>query len=219
MRCDRARRLFGACWDDELTLAERECLEAHFASCESCRAEYDGLSRALELAGGLPRIEASADLVERVLARTRRASAAPDRVGEAAGRTAPDLPPREGLVPRWVPVAAAAAVVVVAALFFVARFPAGPSGRAGDQGIASREATAPGSVQPARQLLPERPVTLPERVASGSALASVPNGVFDHREDIEFILDQATLKRGTIPVGPVTARPPSAEGQQAVITF
>ncbi len=38
MNCDRARRLFGAAWDDELTQAEREWLDAHFAACAGCRA-------------------------------------------------------------------------------------------------------------------------------------------------------------------------------------
>ena len=30
-RCDQARRLFGAYWDDEVTQAEREWLESHLS--------------------------------------------------------------------------------------------------------------------------------------------------------------------------------------------
>ena len=30
MKCSKARRWFGAYWDDEITQAERELLEAHF---------------------------------------------------------------------------------------------------------------------------------------------------------------------------------------------
>jgi len=104
MICDRARHLFGACWDDELTQAERDRLEGHLAVCSRCRTEYDEFSRTLELAASLPRIEASADFVDRVLARSRRSTTAPDIVREAGSR--------------WVPIAAAAAgaVLVVAAV-------------------------------------------------------------------------------------------------------
>ena len=35
MNCDDARRLFGAYWDDELTLAEREWLELSEVRIES----------------------------------------------------------------------------------------------------------------------------------------------------------------------------------------
>ncbi len=214
MRCDRARRLFSACWDDELTLAEKEWLEAHFASCERCRTEYDGLSRALELAGALPRIEASADLVERVLARTRRASTAPDRVAETSTLVAPYEPAREGTaLLRWAPVAAAAVLVLVAAIFLVPRLRTGPAGPEGEQRIAAREGVAgapAGSALEVRQGLV--PVTMPvRRTPTGSATAVVPDGVFDHREDIEFVLDPITVKRGQVSV--------NTEGQKAIITF
>ena len=38
MNCGGARRLFGAYWDDEITLAERDWLESHFSACAACRA-------------------------------------------------------------------------------------------------------------------------------------------------------------------------------------
>jgi anti-sigma factor RsiW len=73
MRCDRIRGLFGAYWDDEITQAEREWVESHFAACTPCRDEYESFSRSIELVSSLPREEASPDLVERVMARVRRA--------------------------------------------------------------------------------------------------------------------------------------------------
>ena len=57
MNCGDARRLFGAYWDDEITLAERDWLESHFASCAGCRSEYETWARAIELVGSLPRAE------------------------------------------------------------------------------------------------------------------------------------------------------------------
>ena len=90
MICVQARRLFGACWDDEITQAERESLEAHFASCAGCREEYDVYSRALELMTTLPRIEPAPDLMEHVLARTRHTAPAPDRVGAPGFPWVPD---------------------------------------------------------------------------------------------------------------------------------
>ena len=59
MKCGHARRLFGAYWDDEITQAEREWLEAHFASCATCRGEYGELARTVDLLGELPRVEVS----------------------------------------------------------------------------------------------------------------------------------------------------------------
>src|SRR5262249_32987301 len=101
MNCSKARRWFGAYWDDEITQAEREWLEAHFTTCARCRAEYDALARSLESLGALPRIDAAPDFVERTLARARRAAPASDRVGV----------PR----PSWAPVAVAASLLFVAA--------------------------------------------------------------------------------------------------------
>ena len=71
MTCAHARRLFGACWDDEITQGEREALEAHFASCPGCREEYEAYSRTLEHVNTLPRVEAAPDLVDRPCATSR----------------------------------------------------------------------------------------------------------------------------------------------------
>jgi hypothetical protein len=47
-------------------------------------------------------------------------------------------------------------------------------------------------------------------------LAGVPDSLFDHSEDVEFILDPMTLRRGR----PATLRTGgSVKGQQATITF
>ena len=99
MSCKRARNLFAAYWDDEVTQAEREWLEGHFGACSACRAEYDGLARTIELVGSLPREESPADFVERTVARARRAAVEPDRV--------------PGATHRWVPITAAAALLAV----------------------------------------------------------------------------------------------------------
>src|SRR5204862_8053005 len=96
MKCAAARRLFGAYWDDETTQAEREWLEAHFAACPGCRAEYEGLARTLEWTGSLPRIEPAADLAERTLVRARRASPATERLSAGGG---PGVPATEAEAP------------------------------------------------------------------------------------------------------------------------
>ena len=149
MTCAHARRLFGACWDDEITQGEREALEAHFASCSGCREEYEAYSRTLEHVTTLPRVEAAPDLLERVQAAIRHAVPEPDRIAQPASP--------------WVPVTAAAALLIIAL-----------------------------------------------------ALAAVPDSLFDHREDVEFVLDPMTLHRGR----PAVVRAPEpARTQQATITF
>src|SRR5262249_48922277 len=100
-RCDQARRLFGAYWDDEVTQAEREWLESHLAGCPGCRQQYEQLARTLETVGSLPRTDVAADLPERALQAARRATAAPDRIAVAPAR------------PAWIPVTAAAALFLL----------------------------------------------------------------------------------------------------------
>ncbi len=209
MKCAQARGLFGACWDDEITQAEREALEAHFAACPGCRAEYDEYSRALELVGDLPRVEPSPNLVERVMARARRVSPALDRVG------IPGIP--------WVPVTAAAALLAVAvtlvspwivprpaSILPVARNDAGPVRQ--PELRAPAPSTSPTTV--AARGMPEQVGAL--RETGVDPLASMPDSLFDHSEDVEFILDPMTLRRGR----PAALRlRPAVQGQQATITF
>jgi anti-sigma factor RsiW len=100
-RCDQARRLFGAYWDDEVTQAEREWLESHFAGCPACRQQYEQLARTLETVGSLPRTDVASDLPERALAAARRATAVPDRIAVVPAR------------PVWIPVTATAALLLL----------------------------------------------------------------------------------------------------------
>lgn len=202
MNCGRVRDLFGAYWDDEITQAEREWMDAHFASCTPCREQYDEYARTLELVASLPREEAAAGFVERVMTRARRASETPDR-----------LPSRN---PRWVPVAAAAAlgVLVFAAVvpwlrpgFEVARTPA----RSAPAGQVS------GAIAPGTEAGPPEPSLRASAAGGRGAVAVVGDSVFDHAEDVEFILDPVTAHRGRTRA----AAPPATavQGERAVITF
>ena len=211
MICVQARRLFGACWDDEITQAERESLEAHFASCAGCREEYDLYSRALELVTTLPRIEPAPDLVERALARSRRVAAAPDRVGS------PGFP--------WVPVTATTALVAVAftviSPWLVGRtVPVALRPASSPAPIVQPELRQPGTLASGTQgpeaQSPGGTTASGQTAVVTDPLAAVPDSLFDHSEDVEFILDPMTLRRGR----PATLRSnASAKGQQATITF
>ena len=192
MNCRRARRLFGAYWDDEVTQAEREWLEAHFGTCGSCRAEYEQLARSLEWVGSLPREETPAGFVERTLARARRAGLEPDRV--------------PGSAPRWIPVTAAAALLLVLAGSAIQWASLSKSSQ--PRPVASAPIPQPTWVGP--------PATARTEPAAG-AVAAVPESLFDHSEDVEFILDPVTLRKGR---AHTTIRgADSPRGQQATITF
>lgn len=201
MNCRESRRLFGAYWDDELTQAEREWLEAHFTSCTSCRREYDELSRTLEVVGALPRIEVAPGFAERVLARARRKAPAQDRVPISTSR--------------WIPLTAVAALVAVlggTALQWI-----GP-------GMLRR--TAPAVPERTALVEPVR-IVVDDRSASGDptllvdaepAMGEIPDSLFDRSEDVEFILDAVTLRKGRAQtVTPTGPEPP--RGSTAVITF
>ncbi len=191
MICKRARHLFGACWDDELTQAERDGLESHLASCPACRAEYDDFSRTLELAASLPRIDASADFADRVLARARRATTAPDLV--------------RGTGARWVPaaVAAAAAVLVIAAVLV------GPNLRwkspASSQAPRVVEINGPREPRFAPQADLEPGARRPE------ARRGDDESLFDPDKNVEFVLGSVEVGGGRVKRDP--------EGQQPIITF
>ena len=207
MRCAAARRLFGAYWDDETTQAEREWLEAHFAACPTCRAEYEALVRTLEWTGSLPRIEPAPDLAERTLVRARRASPATDKV------------PAGGI--QWVPVTAAGALLLVLATLVSPWLGRGPSPR-----VADRREAAPSLREPER-VSPQ----LASGVTGGEAprgsahgrgpagagpLADVSDSLFDHSHDVEFILDPMSVRRGR---ATMAREPAMVQGKRAVITF
>jgi hypothetical protein len=191
MICKRARRLFGACWDDELTQAERDGLEGHLAACPSCRVEYDRFSRALELMAALPRVEASPGFVDGVLARARRATTAPDLVRDAG--------------PRWVPaVAAAAAAVLVVAVLLVGsslRWNAPAASRSPQ--IVRIEGPREPRFAPTPGLKPgeRRP----------EARRGDDDGLFDPDKNVEFVLGSVAVDGGRVKRDP--------EGQQPIITF
>jgi anti-sigma factor RsiW len=196
MNCRQSRALFGPYWDDELTQAEREWLEAHFASCVNCRREYEELARSLEWMSELPRTEVSPGFAERVVAQARRRAPATDRV--------------PGVTPRWIPVTAAAALLAVLGGMVLQWM-----------GVPLALHRSPGPAL-------EQPVAIqPERVAQGSSAApaslvaggtGIPDSLFDHSEDVEFILDPVTLRKGrahTVVRGPTE----TPRTEQAVITF
>ena len=203
MNCKQARKLFGAYWDDEVTQAEREWLEAHFVSCTACRAAYEDLGRTLELVGSLPRTEVAADFAERVLARTRRATSEPDRL--------------KGGAPRWIPITAAAALVAVIGATVIQWV--------GPNLVPTRPGTTlttPSIVQPTLVTSATKdgespaPSSTDRHIANG--MTEIPDSLFDHAEDVEFILDPVTLKKGrALTVVRAPQEPPRA--QQAVITF
>lgn len=209
MTCARARRLFGACWDDEITQGEREWLDAHLNACTACRRDYDALARTLEAVASLPREEAAPDLLERTLARARRTTPAADRLPETRRP--------------WIAVTATAAAAVLV-LTVVAPWTGWMTGGVPDTRVAGPEAT---------DAVPE-PVAVAQRVGTSSAplsgeaarslpdLAALPaDSLFDHSEDVEFILDPVALRRGRAhPLSP--ARRGEREGVQverAVISF
>ena len=207
MTCKKARRLFGAYWDDELTQAERDWLEAHFSGCSPCRDEYEALARTLEMVSTLPRPEVPPDFADRVLARARRAAAVPDRLPAGGSR--------------WIPVAAAAGVLVVAAAVAL-QFPWG-----GGAPVALRPASESAGLIPQPVLVEPAPaprsagtprVAVPGAPGVGTEVAAIPDTLFDHAEDVEFILDPFTLRKGRAHTR-FSAPPAAPRGQQATITF
>ena len=196
MNCRQARALFGPYWDDELTQAEREWLEAHFGSCAGCRRDYEELARSLEWMSELPRAEVTPGFADRVLAQARRRTPATDRV--------------PGATPRWIPVTAAAALLAVLG-GMVLQWGTGvqlvhhPAATTLDQPVA---------------IQPEPVHGTPAVPAAGlvAGATEIPDSLFDHSEDVEFILDPVTLRKGrahTVVRGPTE----TPRTEQAVITF
>jgi hypothetical protein len=229
--CERAQSLFGPAWDDELSVAERDSLEQHFAGCSPCRRDYDELARTLELVQGLPRPQVSGDFATRVLAEAQRREAEGGR-GFTVSR---------GFFARPVRLAIAAALLVAAGVSgmlisqkpvtqaplvaTVADAPAPASKAApapvvvGDPDVpVTTDATVSASVGSSSPAPSPKP-TLERRARTRPAevLAAVPDSLFDHTEDVEFVLDPVRMRRergrGYTPV------PTSARGEQASITF
>jgi len=195
MKCHDARRLFGPYWDDECTQAEREWLEAHFSSCAPCRHDYEDQARVLETMAALPRYEASPELLERTLARIRHVSPAPDRLPER----------RTG----WVPATAAAALLILGGAL-VLQWTATMRGPLSSP---DRVATKP----EISQVTAPVPVAPPTAEQVAAAVPSIPDSLFDHSEDVEFVLDPVTLKRGRATV--TRELPNGVRTEQAVVSF
>jgi anti-sigma factor RsiW len=208
MNCSGARRLFGAYWDDEITLAERDWLESHFNACAACRGEYEQFARSIELVGSLPRVEVRPELAERALTRARRVSAAPDRLPLGT--------------PRWIPITATAALLTIAATMTLQWIGVTPAfGPRGSAPVAT--ATEPALLQPAgaERVMPAdddrgTPRAAAVEPAAGPA-GGVPDSLFDHSADIEFILDPVVMRKGRAHT--VLKLNPSVQGEKAVITF
>jgi anti-sigma factor RsiW len=191
-RCDQARRLFGAYWDDEVTQAEREWLESHLAGCPACRQQYEQFARTLETVGSMPRTDTATDLPERALVAARRAAAVPDRIAVAPAR------------PMWIQVTATAALVLVAAGAVLPWL-----GMPGvQQMLAHREARV------AEPRMVYATAQAPGQVRSEAALV---DSVLNHSEDVEFILDPVVLHRGRAQMP--SRLPKGVQGEQAVISF
>lgn len=226
--CDRASSLFGPAWDDELSVAERESLEAHFAACPACQRHYDEFARTLELVQTLPRPVASDDFAERVLreARARELAASLRRERRPAifaafgGRLA-----YAAAVLATVGVGAyvlsrphAPATVAVrheAAPVAVAQRPALTTRREGDPD-SPVTGLAPASVAPTVAAAAKRHTA--RAALPNTAVASVvPDSLFDHSQDVDFVLDPVKLRRERgRGYTPVTS---SVQGQAASITF
>ena len=239
IHCERAQNLFGPAWDDALSVTEREGLEAHFTQCPACQKGYDEFARTLELVQALPRPQVADDFAERVL-RTARAR----ELESALARER--RPALFGLFGGRLAVAAALAVAAFAGVLALSR-PHGASpiaGRAPQVATLTHAAPAAASVTAAPQLaVVGRPTTVGDpdgpvvgattlggrattaapyapvhRAPSGQALAAaMPDSLFDHSADIEFVLDPVKIRRERgRGYTPVTS---TVRGQTASITF
>lgn len=200
-RCDQARRLFDAYWDDEVTQAEREWLEGHLASCEGCKQRYEQFTRTLEAVGSLPRTDLTRDLPERALAAARRAQSVPDRIAA------------EPATPRWVPMTAAAALVVVVAALLLPTITPWVLGTRGNGLQAVRSSAEPPVAQPRLVATAETPAP----AAAERPAATIADSLFDHSADVEFILDPVVLHRGRAQAVPNL--PNGVQAERTVISF
>jgi anti-sigma factor RsiW len=168
IRCSRVESLFSACWEDELSVAEREALEAHFGACPACRGSYDGFVRGMEAVQALPRLEAEPGFAETVLARVRAAERAP-AVRRALRRSAPAW--IGGWEWGWRPALAAATLAVVVG---VGAYSIRNSGQvpSGSQLARSTPGTAPVAGAPGLKGLAARPAE--PAAESARRIAAVP---------------------------------------------
>jgi anti-sigma factor RsiW len=191
-RCDQARRLFGAYWDDEVTQAEREWLESHLGGCPACRQQYEQFAHTLETVGSMPRTDTATDLPERALVAARRAAAIPDRIAVAPAR------------PMWIPVTATAALLLLVSSTLLPWL----GTPAVQQMFAHRET---------RVTEPRIVYATAQSPGEAKSEAALVDSVLNHSEDVEFILDPVVLHRGRAQVP--SRLPKGVQGEQAVISF
>lgn len=209
MTCARARGLFGACWDDDITQGEREWLESHLASCDDCRSRYDAMARSLEAVATLPREEPAPDFTERVMARVRRASPAADHLPRAERR--------------WVPVTAAAAAAVLVLTLVAPWTEWIPGGGVPDR-VAQQPVPEFDPVQEAVPIGRSAGATVPYDPAATAEVdpgfvALATDSLFDHSEDVEFVLDPVALRRGRAHPLPAPNGMDGVQVERAVISF
>ncbi len=199
--CSKARRWFGAYWDDEITQAEREWLEAHFAACGRCRADYERLARTLEGLGSLPRHEAAPDFVERAVARARRAAPMADALRQ----------PRRA----WASVAVAASLLLVASTLF-APWAGRGSRPTAMRPVVPQEARLVGTTQAeAVAVPPATGVASPSTTLTQDQVAALVDSLIDHTDDVDFVLDPVRVSREHT----AGRRLQPVQGQHAVVTF
>ena len=239
--CERSETLFGRAWDDELTAAERDGLERHFAGCAPCRREYDELARTLELVQALPRPQVDDSFAVRVLAAAQER----ELTTAAAGRRLFALPAAWS-APAFGRSALALAATLVVAAGIGAFLLAGPDHSVLESPTvattttpprveapppsATQTTTAPDAViarvadpEPAvtsraRRRAPVAPVTSASTPGTLAAEAPVDlDSLFDHSNDVELVLDPVQLRRER--GRGYTPSSPTVKGEAASITF
>ena len=201
--CAQAQGLFGAYWDDESTLAEREWLDQHFVTCTACRSSYEQFSSTLELVSTLPRHETAPGFTDRVLAAARQSRPAHDSIRFDPTPAA-----------RWVPMASAVGAAAVLLVIAVSILPNLRGQRAAGP-IAQREPSASTAGPLATGAM--APIVQPRLTVAQVAVAVVTDSLFDHSSDVEFMLEPVQLRRGRAHTG--SSLPDGFQAEQVVITF
>src|SRR5258708_2315481 len=178
---------------------EREQLQGEVGRAIATVPEKDRLALVLRRLAGLPGVEVAPGVGDCA------------RAGARGARPAPDRGAAEPNAPRWVPMTAAAALVVIA---FATLIPYVAGWRS--QSTASNEAR----VSQPRMLAASATALAPRAVAnptgSPAREGAAIDSLFDHADDVEFILDPVTLHRGRARAATRAAN--GIQGEQAVIS-
>ena len=161
MDCEKAADLLSAMLDGECEAAERSALEAHLASCPTCRAtreEIESMDRKLRRSFA-PRIESASRLAERVIS----------ELGSA-----PLAPPRRWPGSRFIPLILSAAAGFLLAVFLFGTGPRAP--KPVDQGPQVARMNPPAPPAPPAPPEPKEPPVASLTVASGAIEYRKPGG-------------------------------------------